>query len=238
MLQRVRGVRENKVVSISAGCLQIQAFFTDVDLIAQLAPTDYHQNNASLFKLGRLLKSYEHAVGRPATNAELEFVFDRWCPLSRRFWRPGLTRDDYYAEFLEAYSYARIGLDENPIEVAVSRAKAAPLLQVQGFTDERIRLLVAICREMQLLTGSNPFFLPTRKLGEVLGTHWTRVARWLRILEEPLRVIHLAPGEVRMRGGNRSPRYHYEPPQPAEKPVIAEPLALSDVSRITAEEAA
>ena len=238
--KRVRGVRENKVVSVyagNAGCGLIEAFSAG-DSISQIAPKDYHQNNASLFNLGRLLKSYKHAVGRPATNAELDFVFDRWCLLARRFWRPGLTRDDYYAEFLEAYSYARIGLHENPIEVAVSRAKAAPSPQVQGFTDERIRLLVAICRELQVLTGNNPFFLPTRKLGEVLGAHWTVVARWLRILEKPLQVIHLAPGEVRKRGGNRSPRYHYRPPQPAGGPLIAEPLALSDVSCITADESA
>ena len=148
-------------------------------------------------------------VRRP--SIERLFVFDRWCLVARRFWRPELTRDDYYAEFLEACSYARIGLDENPIELAVSRAKAAPLPQVRGFTDERIRLLVAICREMQQITGANPFFLPTRKLGEILGVHYTQVARWLRALEV-LRIIHLAPGEVRRRGGNRSPRYHYGAP--------------------------
>jgi hypothetical protein len=209
--QRVRGVIEKEVVSVR-GSLLIQPFFFGVDLIAQVAPTDYHQNNASLFKLGRLVRSYEGAIRRLAIEAELEFVFDRWCLGARHFWRPGLTRDDYWAEFLDAYRYARMGLDENPIEVAVSRAKTAPLPQVRGFTDERIRLLAAICREMQEITGAAPFFLPTRKLGEILGACHTQVARWLRILERPLRVIHLAPGEVRRRGGNRSPRYHYGPP--------------------------
>ena len=210
--QRDKGVREAKVVSVSVsgGELQIQASF-GVDVIALVAPTDYHQNNTSLFKLARLVKSYEKTIGRLGTQLERQFVFDRWCLVARRFWRPGLTRDDYYAEFLEACSYARIGLDENPIEVAVSRAKSDPLPQVQGFTDERIRLLVAICREIQQLTGDNPFFLPTRKLGEILGVHWTQVARWLRALEV-LRTIHLGPGEVRRRGGSRSPRYHYGPP--------------------------
>jgi hypothetical protein len=208
--KRVRRVIEKEVVSVSVsgGGLQIQASF-GVDVIAQVAPTDYHQNNTSLFKLARLVKSYEKAIGRLATVLERQFVFDRWCLVARRFWRPGLTRDDYYAEFLEACSYAQMGLDENPIEVAVSRAKAAPLPQVQGFTDERIRLLVAICREMQQI--ANSFFLPTRKLAEILGGHWTQVARWLRALEA-LGIIHLAPGEVRRRGGSRSPRYHYGPP--------------------------
>jgi hypothetical protein len=207
--KRVRRVIEKEVVSVGGG-LQIQASFS-VDLITEVAPTDYHQNNASLFNLARLVKSYENAIGRAATEIERLLVFDRWCLVASRFWRPELTRDDYYAEFLEACSYARIGLDENPIEVAVSRAKAAPLPQVQGFTDERIRLLVAICREMQQITGANPFFLPTRTLDEILRVHFTQVARWLRVLEF-LRIIHLAPGEVRRRGGNRSPRYLYGPP--------------------------
>jgi hypothetical protein len=184
--------------------------------------------HGSLFKLGRLVKSFENAMGRLATEAELEFVFDRWCLSARRFWRAGHTRDDYYAEFLNAYSYARIGLDHDPIELAVSRARARPWPQVRGFTDERVRLLVAICREMQSIMGATPFFLPTRKLGEILGVHYSRTACWLRALET-LRIIHLAPGEVRRRGGNRCPRYHYgAPTQNSVGFVATAPLSPSE----------
>jgi hypothetical protein len=206
--KRVRRVGENEVVGVCGANVSSSSIegFISGGSISQLAPTDFHQNNASLFKLARLVKTYERGIGRAATQTELQAVFDRWRVVTRRFWRH--TQDDYWAEFLEAYCYARIGLDENPIKVAVSRAKAGALPDVPGFTDERVRLLAAICREIQLLTGSNPFFLPTRKLGEVLGVDCSRAARWLRALEG-LRVIHLAPGEVRKRGGNRSPRYHY-----------------------------
>jgi hypothetical protein len=86
-----------------------------------------------------------------------------------------------------------------------------PLPEVTGFSDERVRLLAAICYEMQRLVGVNSFFLPTRKLGRLLGAHWSSVARWLVALDT-LGVIHLAPGEVRSRGGNRCPRYHYGKP--------------------------
>jgi len=89
-----------------------------------------------------------------------------------------------------------MGLHENPLDLAVSRAKAAPLPEVPSFSDKRVRLLVSICRELQKMTGANPFYLPTRKLGEVLEIHWTRVAKWLRALEV-LGIIRLAPGEVR-----------------------------------------
>jgi len=81
--------------------------YAHADRISEIAPTDYHQNNASLVNLARLVKSYEHAIDRAATQRELEFVFDRWSLVARRFWRPELTRDDYYAEFLEMYSYIK-----------------------------------------------------------------------------------------------------------------------------------
>jgi hypothetical protein len=210
--KRVRGVGEQEVIAIVAVAastigerLEIQPYLGN-GIIAKIAPKDFHQNNDSLFNLARLVKSYENAVGRLATKREREFVFDRWAEVSCQFWRPELTRDDYYAEFLMAYSYARMGLTENPLELAASRAKAAPLPEVPGFTNERIRLLVAVCRELQAITGVNPFYLPTRKLGEILGAHWTQVAKWLRALEV-LNIIRLAPGEIRKRGGNRSPRY-------------------------------
>ena len=76
--QRAKGVREAKVVGVVGCGLQIQASCS-ADLIAEVSPTDYHQNNASLFKLGRLVRSYEGALRRLATEAELEVVFDRWC---------------------------------------------------------------------------------------------------------------------------------------------------------------
>ena len=207
MSTREKRVKENEVVCVDVCCQQMQLYFA-ADPIPQIAPKDYHQNNASLLKLARLVKGYENDVGRLATLQELELAFDRWAFVARPYWRPELTRDDYYAEFLEAYSYARVGLDENPIEIALGRANLAQLPQVQGFAGENIRLLAAICREMQALTGHNPFFLPTRKIGEIFGVHYTQAAHWLRALEA-LKIIHLAPGEVRRRGSNRSPRYHY-----------------------------
>jgi hypothetical protein len=186
---------------------QLETYFS-TDLISKIAPTDYHQNNASLFKLARLVKGYEHAIGRTVTQEELIFVFDQWCFRADRFFRRGCDCEDYLAEFLELYRYARTGL--NPLEVAITRAKAAPLPQVEGFMGERIRLLAGACREMQKINGATPFFLPTRKLGELLEVHYTTVGHWLRALEF-LGVIHLAPGEVRRQGGNRCPRYHYGP---------------------------
>jgi hypothetical protein len=211
--KRVRRVRENEVVGggLDSVVSSVIEGISIGDLVSQLAPKDFGQNNDSVFKLARLIISYESAIGRSATDAERDFFFDRWALVSRQFWRH--SRDEYYAEFLEACIYARVGLDQDPIEVAMSRAKAAPLPDVPGFRDERIRLLAAICQELNRIMPGSPFFLPTRKLGALLGAHWTIVARWLRAFEFK-GIVHLATGEVRIRGGTRSPRYCYGPREP------------------------
>jgi hypothetical protein len=161
-------------------------------------------------------------------------VFDQWCNHSRPFWRH--TRDDYWAEFLQAYHYARLGLDQDPVNVALAQARIKPLPEVEGFKDERVRLLAAICRELHEIMRGCPFFLPTRKLGDLLGAHCTQVGTWLRAFEA-LEIIHLAPGEVRRRGGNRSPRYLYGPQsQPSDallvnKPAVPDFLAHKNACR-------
>ena len=230
---RVRRVRENEVVaklSVNGDSSSIQSFASD-DLIRQVAPIDFHRNNVSLFKLAQLVRDFEATMGRPVTNEELEFVFDRWCFVARRFWRH--TRDEYWAEFLEACHYARFGLNQNPLELALSRARTKPLPEVTGFSDNRVRLLAAICREMQLLVGDSSFFLPTRKLGQLLKAHWASVARWLVNLEVS-GVIRLAPGEVRKRGGSRCPRYHYGPRVPKTDAMpVPVPLAPPQQSAAT-----
>jgi hypothetical protein len=58
-------------VGAGAGCSSIQAFVSQ-DLISQVAPTDYRQNNASLFKLARWVRDFESATGRVATKTELK----------------------------------------------------------------------------------------------------------------------------------------------------------------------
>jgi hypothetical protein len=115
--------------------------------------------------------------------------------------------------------------------------KSAPLPELPGFTDDRIKLLAAICRELQILTKEHPFFIPTRKIGEILDVHWTLAARWLRALET-LGIIRLAPDEVRRRGGNHCPRYHCDLSRSTQGLTTTKPLAICDGSLVIPEKAA
>ena len=52
-----------------------------------------------------------------------------------------------------------------------------PALQ---YEQQELRLLVALCRELQRACGTGPFFLSTRTAGQLLGINHVRASRWLR----------------------------------------------------------
>jgi hypothetical protein len=184
------------------------SFVAFQNLINQFSPKSAKGINRSLFNLARIMFTYQKRVGRNVTHEELGMAFDQWAINSRAFWDPRFNRDHYYAQFIGACGNVRFGIDESPLEPAVVQARSVPLPEIPGFTDERFRLLAAICRELAGPDKSKRFFLPTRKLGKLLGVNWSTIARWLIALEG-LKVIQLAPGEVRKKGGIRSPKYIY-----------------------------
>jgi Bifunctional DNA primase/polymerase, N-terminal len=174
------------------------------EIISGIAPKDVHQNNGSLFNLARLCRSAEKSLGRPTTTKELEMMFDCWCDRARPFWRPELSREDYWMEFLRVSNYARFGLDEDPLQVAYARARARPLPDVPGVVDERIRLLASMLLELSSIAGGGEFYLPTRKLGPLLGISHVSANSWIGGLRALGFIKRTSPGNA-----HRSPRYVY-----------------------------
>jgi hypothetical protein len=172
------------------------------EIISGIAPKDVHQNHNSLFNLARLCRSAENAVGRPITPKESEMVFDFWCECSRPFWRPESCRDDYWMEFLRLLSYAKLGLDEDPLQLAYARARTRLLPEVPMVSDERIRLLAGMLPELSSIVGGGEFYLPTRKLGQLLGASHVSVNSWIGGLRVLGFIKRTTPGNA-----HKSPRY-------------------------------
>jgi len=149
------------------------------EIISGIVPRDVHQNHNSLFNLARLCRSAEKTHGRPVTLKESEMVFDCWCERSRPFWRPESCRDDYWMEFLRLQSYAKFGLDEDPLQLAYFRARARPLPDVPNVRDERIRLLAGMLPELSSIARGGEFYLPTRKVGQLLGISHVSANSWI-----------------------------------------------------------
>jgi hypothetical protein len=156
-----------------------------IDDAVQLAlPDKAHQNNDRLFTLARAVKTLE-IQSEKFTPAQLRDVFSRWFTRAMDFLRPEQTRDEYMTQFLNAYASAKIPLGEGIITQAWKQAQEKPLPPeaVDNFEDQNLRLVVALCRELQIMAGLEPFYLSARTVQRLfkLESHAT-AARWLRSL--------------------------------------------------------
>jgi hypothetical protein len=178
-----------------------------IDEAVQLAlPSKAHQNNDRLFTLARAVKSLEIQSGK-FTPAQLREVFSQWFKLAAEFLRPEQTREDYMIQFLNAYASAKVPLGAGVISQAWKSAQEKPLppVAVENFEDGRLRLVVALCRELQIIAGQEPFYLSARTVQQLLKQdgHAT-AARWLR----SLCVLQILT-EIEKGSGARASRYRY-----------------------------
>jgi hypothetical protein len=180
---------------------------TIADAVALAMPNRVHQNNDCLFTLGRAVKKLESNSGQTFTPAQLHDVFNEWHGLAMPFLRKELTRDDYLIQFMNAYQSAKIPLGEDGVKMAWKRAQENPLPPeaISHFEDADKRLLVALCRELQIIHGQQPFFLSARTVQQLfrLESH-IEPARWLRSFCV-LKILN----EVEKGKGVRASRYRF-----------------------------
>jgi len=115
--------------------------------------------------------------------SQLREIFAQWHRQAQPFLRKEQTRDDYLIQFMNAYKSAKIPLGEDGVKTAWKRTQENPLPPeaIDHFEDAEKRLLVALCRELQIIHGQQPFFLSARTVQELfaLKSH-VEPARWLR----------------------------------------------------------
>jgi Bifunctional DNA primase/polymerase, N-terminal len=181
-----------------------------IDEAVQLAlPDKAHQNNDRLFTLARAVKTLEIQFGK-FTPAQLRDVFSRWFKRAIEFLRPEHTRDDYMTQFMNAYASAKVPLGEGVISQAWKLAQENPLPPeaLENFEDGEKRLLVGLCRELQIIAGQEPFYLSARTVQQLLKQdgHAT-AARWLR----SFCVLQILK-ETEKGSGVKASRYRYTRP--------------------------
>ena len=175
------------------------------DLFRCSLPTKRQENNKLLFLLARGVKALEAQEGK-VTGKQLQNVFDQWHARATDFLRPGQTKEEYFVEFLNAYQRAKFPLGGKAIAQAWKLAQEQPLpSEALQFENPRLRLLVAFCRQLQILNGSEPFFLSCRVCQGVLEQEsHTTAAKWLQALCA-MRIIK----EIEKGKNLRSSRYRY-----------------------------
>ena len=172
-------------VFVSSVSLSTPSLCITLEQVIQMAaPETVHQNNDRLFTLARGIRTLE-IDSNPFTPDQLRDAFDQWFKLAEKFRRPDQTRDEYWVQFLSAYASARVPLGQGVIPQAwkAVQTKPAPKEATDNFTDANMHLVVALCRELQIIAGQGPFYLSSRTVQRLLhhDGHVT-AARWLKAL--------------------------------------------------------
>lgn len=176
------------------------------ELIKESLPTGPHQNHSCLFHLARGQRSLEEHPQYPSPSSEE--IFDQWYH-SNQFLREDQFRMDYYFEYLASYEKVKFPRGQSEIvEEALEKAKnQPPPPEAKDFDDEKMVLLLSLCRELQILSDAQPFFLSCRKAAALIGhDSYKTVSRWLTGFKT-LKLL-----EVARKGGphsNKATRYFY-----------------------------
>lgn len=183
----------------------------DIDrAILEAIPSGIGRRNRQVFELARALKAIPRLANAP---------IDTMKPHVRRWHRVGLEKnligtepfDETWIDFLHAWPKVKFPKGNEPMIAILERAKASPVPAVaQAYEGDGIRLLVALCRELQRASGEKPFYLACRTAARLLGLDGEnghiKAWRWLRLLVHDEVIDEVEPGE---RGRRRASRYRY-----------------------------
>lgn len=164
-----------------------------------------------VFRLCRALKGFEKTIGLTLSHHDLSCAFSHWWnfPGARANLEEDLTFDEMELLFHEAFKITRTALGENVIETAVRNinVKKAPP-EASRYTSPRLKRLVHLCFELQLLNGKDPFFLGSRDAGRVIGCAHIHAAGFLKGLVSDGVLILVSSGT---RGKASRYKFNFEP---------------------------
>ena len=87
------------------------------------------------------------------------------------------------------------------------RAVREPMPEVaEDYDQDELRLLVALCRELQRSAGGGPFYLSCRTAGRLLGVDYSTANRWLFLMANDGILEVAEPGN---RAQRKAARYRY-----------------------------
>jgi len=144
---------------------------------------------------------------------------DAMKPHVRRWHQIGLERDaigtepfdETWIDFLHVWPKVKFPKGSEPLLAILQRAKELPPPAVAAQYDgDGLRLLVALCRELQRTSGARPSYLSCRTAARLLGLDsengYVKAWRWLDLLVHDHVIEIVEPGE---RGKRRATRYRY-----------------------------
>ena len=189
-------------------CLCLFSVHSVEDAVRVAAPTAPHQNYKLALILGRAVKALEAQAGKLFTPQQHIDLHKQWIERADQFLRPEHSKEYYFMEYLNAYKLAKYPLGSFVLAHALEAAKKKPISPdvLTWAKTPDVRLLAAICRELQNFHGDNPFFLSGRMVQKIFKheTHATG-AKWLRSL-----CVMQVLEEIKKGIGMKASRYRFK----------------------------
>ena len=191
-----------------ATCLSEQEFIEQC--ISKTSPPHPGKRHDNVFKLAKFLQ------GDPAIAAwplkKLHPIVDRWYARAVQAVGPGgikASADDNWFDFAEAWDKVKYPGEEGLMTMLLERAKKTELPAVAtDYQSPEIRLLIALCRELQRESGDEPFYLSTATVDRLFGLNGNRMRAW-RWLQGLVRDGVLAEVEKGDPVSRRASRFRY-----------------------------
>jgi hypothetical protein len=144
---------------------------TTVQEAVQLSLKDGWNENC-LFVFARLLKAFEITTGSKLKSADLASAFSLWWNTAKSSsWLPAdADFDEYRFDFEDKFGKVKTPHGANPLEEAIRRVDIEPLpSQSNRYPSPKLKRLVAVCYQLQILAGDSPFFLGVRPAAKIVG---------------------------------------------------------------------
>jgi len=181
---------------------------SDIELaIAKSLPEKAGQRHRMLFELARQLKAIPSLAD--ASASQLKPYVKQWHVAARSVIRTKEFEISWF-EFAESWSKVKFPAGKGPIDMLFAQLNDTDLPEIAAqYENSKIRLLVALCRELQRASGNSSFFLSSRKAGDLIGVDHATAARWFHglVLDGILRIA-----EVGSCSSHKASRYRYLQP--------------------------
>jgi hypothetical protein len=145
--------------------------------ILESLPEGIGQRNGMLLRLARALKAIPSLADAP-TKA-LRPIVRRWHELAK----PVIGTqpfDDSWFDFARAWPGVKFPLGTEPMALIFAKAvESEPPPEALEYEQPALRLLVALCRELQRAAGDGPLYLSCRTAGRLVGVSYKTAAAWL-----------------------------------------------------------
>ena len=172
--------------------------------IVDSIPEGPGRRHRQVFELARGLKAVAELADADA--GELKPYVRQWHKLSiDHIATKPFT--ETWIDFLKAWPRVCYPKGEDPMTAIFERAVQQSLPEAaEDYDQDELRLLVALCRELQRSAGGGPVYLSCRTAGRLLGVDYSTANRWLFLMvsDEILEVTK--PGD---RAKRKAARYRY-----------------------------